>query len=124
MRRNLYSDSLPGVRSVIDGMDSSGGDLNIANEIANSVIDKIMGASPRVPPRGKTGIAGLNRRAIATKPAIHGYFLTLNARMITAVAPAQTIKLSCSWKEAATSHNSRVDNNAASESHVSTLIYI
>jgi hypothetical protein len=42
MQRNLYSDSLPGVRPVIDGIDSSGGSLNVANEIANSAVDKIM----------------------------------------------------------------------------------
>jgi hypothetical protein len=124
MQRNFYSDSLPGVRPVIEGMDSRGGCLNLANEIPNSAIDKIMNGTPRVPPRGKTGITGLNRRAKAANPAIHGYFLTLNARMITAVAPAQTIKLSCNWKVDAAFHNSRVDNNAASDSHVNTLIYI
>jgi hypothetical protein len=105
-------------------MDSSGGGLNIANEIANNAIDKIISATARLPPRGKTGIAGLNRRAITTNPPIHGYFLTLKARMITAVAPAKTIKLSCSWKADAESHNSRVDSNTPSESHVNTLIYI
>lgn len=37
-REKLYSDSLPGFRSVIDGIDSSGCGFNATNEIANGAI--------------------------------------------------------------------------------------
>src|SRR5689334_4225716 len=69
-----YSDRLPGFRSVIEGIDSSGPGLNAASEIAKSVTDKMTRARPIPPASRKMGTAGLNSRAVARKPAAQRYF--------------------------------------------------
>jgi len=63
-----YSDRLPGVRPVIDGIDSSGGSLSAVNESPKNTIDEITSAKPTSQASGKMGIAGLNATNVATKP--------------------------------------------------------
>src|SRR5579871_1800197 len=67
---SCHSDSLPGLRSVMDGMESSGSDFSLFNETANAAAASTAATRPTVLARGKTGIAGLKRSAIVRKQIV------------------------------------------------------
>src|SRR5712692_2820552 len=77
----FYSDSLPGVRSVIDGMESIGCVFNATKEIANGAMQATTIKRGNTPGGPKKRTTGLNSRAIATNPDAQRYSLPRTACM-------------------------------------------
>src|SRR5512132_1966152 len=62
-----HSDSLPGLRSVMEGMESSGCDFSLVSDAANAAAASTIALRPGLLASGKSGIAGLKRSAIERK---------------------------------------------------------
>src|SRR5258705_5120590 len=82
-----HNDSLPGMRSVMDGMESRGGVLSIIKERANSIRESefTTRAGAAENPNGTTG---LNRQATAPKARTQRYSRREAAWNMTTVAAA------------------------------------
>src|SRR6266850_2262581 len=82
-----HNDSLPGMRSVMDAMESGGGVLSSFNErrnkISASVFNTRAGAAENA-----NGMTGLNRQATTPKAATQRYSRKAAAWNMTTVAPA------------------------------------
>ena len=111
-----HRDSLPGVRSVIEAMDSLGAGVAIPND--NRKVARHPTYKVRKAPREKTiGTSGLNSTAIARKARIQPYLRTRVACSIAIIAPAQTTKPAISVRLSEDRHRTANASSAAIASH-------
>ncbi len=92
----LYSDSLPGVRLVIEGIDSMGRLFSTANETRNVTMHSASTQRNAVREIA-TGTTGLKSAATAKNPAAQRYFPARHACATTIRALTQIRISSISW---------------------------
>lgn len=92
----FYRDSLPGVRSVIDGIASVGCLFNAAKEIRNAA-RQTQSSQRKIFLENATSTMGLKSTAIAKNPALQTYLCARHACRTTRRADTQTTSSTRAW---------------------------